>query len=638
MTNRKQSWSPARGVLQGGVLRLTSPELLATSEGKALEGKLHEDLLYITGGVVLRPSIEDFSGTWATASVWLGEPSSSVMLGTTDIMQNPNGNVKVENADQPWSPATGYVRGSVMTLESPPEMRGLTGTISGRQLTMSNGVTCYRTVPNFRGSWAVTQETSGEAAAALFQGVTNISQTEDVVTLTNPGHPWSPAAGTVEGRTVTLYAPAQLKGLKLVLRSGQLLLSNNIVLQRKVSDKQGSGQQYQQGLPKAEVLNIPLEERKMEDRKIRVNAKEYRLRPLNLGTEKASNIFDINLHEAEAARDNVERYYQLCKDYVGLQVTTSCFKIWRQSKKINGHAKVIPALKSAGNRDDVRIFFFDDNLEWEGLEKSSGICNLRDVATGEFVEFTEGVNGFKKEKAARNTVIHASTEYHNVLVKANILDAMEDPEYFSSIIARHALPSERIIVYMDVNSTILCNDSVQGKDLGATVLSTLMEFIELTPTAPFSLAFDTHPPVMFEKQRTLKQLVKEVTGDNHKAYSNFFSEDTCWRFFEQLASHGEMRWMGEGKILTLAATQQLFNHYLNALEKLQTKDGLAASWFRCLHRMRERDTMVLNSFGVDTRKVILATVPDESKVLQVTVNYAMWEDRDMKKYASQFTS
>jgi hypothetical protein len=298
---------------------------------------------------------------------------------------------------------------------------------------------------------------------------------------------------------------------------------------------------------------------------------------------------------------------------------------------------VIPAVTSAGNRDKVRIFFFDDNLEWDGTEKSSGICNLRDVASGDFVEFTEGKNGFVKDRAARHTVIYSSSEYDNVLVKANILDAMEDPEYFSSIIARYTKPSERIIVYMDVNSTILCNDSVQGKDLAGTLLSTIFEFVELKPTDPFDLDFDGHPTQNVSKTRTLKQLVKEVTGDDHKASANFFTEASCWRFYEELASRGQMRWLGEGEDLTLEAARKLFNHYLGALEKVQTKDGLAQSWFRVFDSLRERDTMVLNSFGVDTRKVILATVPDESRVLQVTVNHGMWEERDVKKYASQFT-
>merc|ERR1719436_1446307 len=104
------------------------------------------------------------------------------------------------------------------------------------------------------------------------------------------------------------------------------------------------------------------------------------------------HIFDINLYEGDQAKQNVERYYTLCKNHGDLHVTTSCFAIWRKHKKTNGFAKVIPAIPVA-DPDDVRIFFFDDNLEWDGQEDSPGICNLRHVHTGEFVDFCEGRNG-----------------------------------------------------------------------------------------------------------------------------------------------------------------------------------------------------------------------------------------------------
>merc|ERR1712007_339596 len=136
----------------------------------------------------------------------------------------------------------------------------------------------------------------------------------------------------------------------------------------------------------------------------------------------------------------------------------------------------------------VRVFFFDDNLEFEGTEKSSGICNLRNAETGEFIDFGEGVNGFRTARAARHTIIYYSDEYNVVLVKANILDAMEDKAYFSSIIQTYAMPDEKIIVYMDVNSTIVCNDTVQGKDLAQSLMGTMFEFVEVKgKTLPFDL-------------------------------------------------------------------------------------------------------------------------------------------------------
>jgi len=50
------------------------------------------------------------------------------------------------------------------------------------------------------------------------------------------------------------------------------------------------------------------------------------------------------------------------------------------------------------------VFFFDDNFEFvTGAAVAEGIVNLRDVVTGEYVEFGEGKNGFMREAHAENT-------------------------------------------------------------------------------------------------------------------------------------------------------------------------------------------------------------------------------------------
>lgn len=376
---------------------------------------------------------------------------------------------------------------------------------------------------------------------------------------------------------------------------------------------------------------------------------QYNMERLRLGAN--FHVFNINLHEGEDCRQNVERYYRLCKDFKGLHVTTSCFTVWRKNKKTNGFAKVIPAIanatasprKSGKDKDPgrpVRVFFFDDNLEWEGGETHSGICNLRDVQTGRFVDFGEGTNGFRRADSGRHTAIHYSTEYRAVLVKANILDAMEDPEYFTSLIRRFSEPGEYLIVYMDVNSTIMCNDSMQGKDWGGTLLGTLFEFIELRPKEGFDLDFTstagTFAALRVDKPKTMKALVKDLCGTNHIGYSAFWTEDICYSFFDELARYGELIWIGQETPLTLEAFQRLFQDHLGSIRRVTTKDGIAASWFRVAEELQKDHTVVLNSFGVDTRKVVLATAKDEKDVQQVTVNYELWDQRDVKKFESQF--
>lgn len=180
-------------------------------------------------------------------------------------------------------------------------------------------------------------------------------------------------------------------------------------------------------------------------------------------------VFKLDLHNELARRENLKNYFELCTDNRRLQVTTSCFAAWRKSKKLNGFAKVIPVAKETDGSDldedfrPVRVFFFDDNLEWGGREDSPGICNLRDVATGKFVNFAEGQNGFVQERFARHTVVQHSKLWRAVLVKANILDAIEDQEYFARLITQFSDPSDRLVVFMDVNATIVCSDTVQGR-------------------------------------------------------------------------------------------------------------------------------------------------------------------------------
>mmetsp|Transcript_47586 Transcript_47586/g.136864 ORF Transcript_47586/g.136864 Transcript_47586/m.136864 type:complete len:428 (+) Transcript_47586:109-1392(+) len=361
----------------------------------------------------------------------------------------------------------------------------------------------------------------------------------------------------------------------------------------------------------------------------------YGMRPLPLAGGRM--MFDIDLYDGDHAKQNVGNYFRMCKDHIGLQVTTSCFSVWSKSKKKNGSGKVIPALPSGGD-DGCRIFFFDDNLELEGQAESSGICNLRHAHTGDFIEFGEGRNGFVRDTAATHTVIHHSKEYKNVLVKANILDAMADPGYFVSIIQRYSAPTERLIIYVDVNSTIVCADTVQGKEMANTLLSTMFEFVEVRPGTALDFSFESHCPVKLEKMRTMKQIVKDMTRDDREAYSSFWTPDRCWRLFTELGKVGEVTWSGQEGAFSLDDFKTLYERYLISIPKVAVQDGIAASWFRMHDNMQKKHTIVLNSFGIDTYKVVLATVLDERRVLQVTVNHSLWEDRDVKKFSGQFPS
>lgn len=355
-------------------------------------------------------------------------------------------------------------------------------------------------------------------------------------------------------------------------------------------------------------------------------------------------VFKLDLHNELARRENLKNYFELCTDNRRLQVTTSCFAAWRKSKKLNGFAKVIPVAKETDGSDldedfrPVRVFFFDDNLEWGGREDSPGICNLRDVATGKFVNFAEGQNGFVQERFARHTVVQHSKLWRAVLVKANILDAIEDQEYFARLITQFSDPSDRLVVFMDVNATIVCSDTVQGKDLSVTLLGTMFELLEFKPKSlPCDLQWRTLNQIRVDKPKTLKGLIKDMTLDDHEAYTQFWAEKTCWDFLAQVLPKGEVRWATGTEPMTVKSVRDLFMSYLEAVPGALDEDGITKSWFHLYSsKLHERHSTVLNSFGVDTRKVTLATISEERDLLHIAINHEMWDERDVKKFADQF--
>ncbi|CAE7039146.1 unnamed protein product [Symbiodinium natans] len=354
-------------------------------------------------------------------------------------------------------------------------------------------------------------------------------------------------------------------------------------------------------------------------------------------------VYNLDLHGKPERGQNLRSYFQACSEHRKLQVTTSCFAAWRKNKKVNGFAKIIPVAKEGswselGDTRPFRVFFFDDNLEFGGKETSPGICNLRDLATGHFVEFAEGQNDFVQERFARHTIVQHSKLWRAVLVKANILDAMEDKEYFASLIAKFADPSEMLVVFMDVNATIVCNDTVQGKDLAVTLLGTMFELMELRPSPPgFTLTWTGLNEIRVEKIQTLKALIKNMTADDHEAYTKFWQEDNCWSFLSHVLEHGEVRWVTGTEPMTLAAVKDLFSSYMRTVPSALDRDGITNSWFHVYtNTLKDRHATILNSFGVDTRKVTLATVKDEMDVLHIAINHDMWDERDVKKFSDQF--
>jgi len=351
----------------------------------------------------------------------------------------------------------------------------------------------------------------------------------------------------------------------------------------------------------------------------------------------------LDFHTAERRVEHIRDYHRVLCGARGLHVTTSCFASWSRSGRANGAGKVVPTIStsSIASRSEKphRIFFFDDNVELQGLKESPGICDLVDVETGEFVDFSVGRNGFERGRAGRHSVVIHSKEYNSVIVKVSVLDAIESKDYFLDIVREYSEPGEKIIIMMDVNSTIMCLDTVQTKDLSASLASVMFDLLDFCPASSFELSWADGPKVNISKRTQLKKLVKQATIADSAAYKSFFCNEANSRdFLKELFAHGEIRWPGVDESLDMETYERMFEEYLAVVEGGVSADGITKSWFALFEAMKTEHMMMLNSFGVDTRKVVRATQPDESNVLQVVVSFELWEARDVDKFKSQFAA
>jgi len=286
------------------------------------------------------------------------------------------------------------------------------------------------------------------------------------------------------------------------------------------------------------------------------------------------------------------------------------------------------------------VFFFDDNLALNseaGKADSPGICPLRHISTGAFVEFVDGVNGFRSERLARHSVVNFSAEYKVVLVQANIIDAMEKVDYFTSCIQSYSKPGEKCIVFMDINSTVVSNDAVTGKNAPEILLSSMFEFLLATPHEPCALEWEKLPTVELNGAIMLKKMVKQLTKDDKTAYKNFYSLERSLLFIEHLAQRCSLKWNTIGTEVTLNDFQDMYSESLRTLAGSTNKNGVTTSWYH-MHEFMQRHghALILNSFGIDSNKVIMSTVNDHTVILHMLVNFSRWDQCDADKLKAMF--
>eukprot|EP00746_Dinoflagellata_sp_MGD_P009917 gnl/MRDRNA2_/MRDRNA2_120324_c0_seq1.p1 gnl/MRDRNA2_/MRDRNA2_120324_c0~~gnl/MRDRNA2_/MRDRNA2_120324_c0_seq1.p1 ORF type:complete len:1026 (-),score=208.12 gnl/MRDRNA2_/MRDRNA2_120324_c0_seq1:221-3259(-) len=336
-------------------------------------------------------------------------------------------------------------------------------------------------------------------------------------------------------------------------------------------------------------------------------------------------IHDIDLHDRPS---NCLAYFEAQKDLIGLHATTSCYSLWSANGQSNGSGKVVPALRDK----KYHVFFFDDNVEFDsgGGRNDKGIVNLRNLH-GDYIDFTVGKNGFMMEKCAENSEIYFSTEYNVVLCRVNILDAMCDDQYFTKIVDRFSRPGEKNILYMDINATIIFGDIMSGRDKDSVLLNTMFECMLIKPYGNWTFSWGTSKCNLDNKQIPLKKLLKKAL--DKETYRTFWTYGNCLKVLQEVMQYGQVNC--SGRSIDVEDFLRLYRMYSDMMSRTVRK-GVVRSWFELYRQFKDDHLLMLNTFGVESRRLILETVENEDDVTFITVNYYRWDDHDRAKFEEQY--
>jgi len=376
------------------------------------------------------------------------------------------------------------------------------------------------------------------------------------------------------------------------------------------------------------------------------------------------NIDFLFAADGDGFQKNKEKTFSF-EDFVGLMLTTSCASVWSQAGETNRAAKLVPALplstpghgdesvrqrlSSASmwlpNDESVRVFVFDDkiNLHQGGSENTKGCCNLRDIHTGKFVDFSVGQNGFARDKLFSHTLVHHSSDYKNVLVQVSILDVMTNPDYFSAILKKYAKPTESLIVYVEVYGTLIWDRMFDGPtcyDFGLSqiLLCSMFRYLEVRPASrgPASFRWESQPATTLEAE-SLLNLVKRTSQKDGTFYQQFWTFKTCKRFLEAVASVAEIGWQDQESTITTNQFFMEYSQHIDAMRRSSAGAGMADSWLRCYDRLTEEGhAVVVNSFQPEAQKVLRHLVSDPTQVPQFVVNYSLWSQHEIDLLTSNF--
>lgn len=135
-----------------------------------------------------------------------------------------------------------------------------------------------------------------------------------------------------------------------------------------------------------------------------------------------------------------------------------------------------------------------------------------------------------------------------------------------------------------------------------------------------------------------------------EGYNHFWFYDNCMKLLNMSMQYGQVFWSG-GSDVKIDVFEKQYDHYGKVMDKHVADTGIVSSWYTMVGRALDADDpskppdpmapgphlVMINTFGVDSRKLVLATLDREEKVTLTTVNYEKWSMRDMKRYEAQYS-
>merc|ERR1719420_183932 len=129
----------------------------------------------------------------------------------------------------------------------------------------------------------------------------------------------------------------------------------------------------------------------------------------------------------------------------------------------------------------------------------------------------------------------------------------------------------------------------------------------------------------------LKKIIKKTL--DKESYRNFWKFTNCRCMLESITDKGTIS-VG-GRIMKVPDFERLYEVYSSLITRT-VKGGIVKSWFELVRKYKDNHLLMLSTFGVDSRKLILETVENEDDVALFAVNYEKWGIRDKDKFEEQY--